>query len=83
MASYLMDIICASNTFPRMSWFWNVVASLVHVYCQNLLENKYKKSYRQIHDNLFALVYNLFFCKPCKKLSFCKEAPRLYEDEML
>jgi hypothetical protein len=61
MASCLLNLICASNPFSRMSWFWNIASNPFHVYCQSLWENKYKKNYAQIFDNFFAPLYKLLF----------------------
>jgi hypothetical protein len=34
MASYFLDIVCASNSFPGINWNWNIDLSPIHVYCR-------------------------------------------------
>jgi hypothetical protein len=67
MASYLLDIICASNPFSRIRWSWFMSRISVHVYCQKLWENKTKRQHAHICDNFLAQVYKLFFYKPYPK----------------
>jgi hypothetical protein len=42
----------------------------VHVYCQAMWENKYKRNYAQLCDYFIALLYKFFFfCNECLGLS--------------
>jgi len=44
MASYLLDVICARNSFTKMNLNWHSLELTVHVYFNILWENRYKKS---------------------------------------
>jgi hypothetical protein len=48
MSSYFMDAVCASNTFPALSWRWTPKCHPVHIYCHMLWERKYKVFYTEI-----------------------------------
>jgi hypothetical protein len=63
MASYLLDIVCANNSFPGLNWNWNIAGSPIYVYCLGLWENKYKRNYAQFCNYFFAPSYRLIFCK--------------------
>jgi hypothetical protein len=69
MASYLLDIICARNAFTGMNLNWHSSELTVHVYFSILWENRYKKSYVVICDQLIARTYFLLFRKECPRLS--------------
>jgi hypothetical protein len=71
MASYLLDVICASNIFGGLNLNWHISKLLVHVYFQILWDNKYKRSYSTICD---------FFLAPLYKIIFYRECPRLTKD---
>jgi hypothetical protein len=75
MASYLMDVICATNVFLGVNLSGHISESPVHVYCQVLWENKYKRHYAMICDQFLAPLYQLIFCKECPRLT--KEAMKL------
>jgi hypothetical protein len=45
MTSYLLDIVCAMNTFSGMNLNWHSSELSIHVYFNILWENMYKKSY--------------------------------------
>jgi hypothetical protein len=71
MASYLLDIVYARNTFIGMNLNWHSLELLVHV-CFNILwENRYNVSYTIICDYLITCIY--FF-------QFRKEFPRLLDE---
>jgi hypothetical protein len=65
MGLYLLDIICASNPFPRLNWNWNIAKTPIHVHCQAMWENKYKRNYAQLCDFFIAPLYRLIFCREC------------------
>jgi hypothetical protein len=52
MASYFLDVMCARNIFANMNLSWHVTELPVHVYFSVIWENKYKKSYPLICDEL-------------------------------
>ena len=57
MDSCLLYIICASKHFSRLHWSWTIVGSPIHMYCQGLWENKYKRNYAQLCDLFIAPLY--------------------------
>jgi hypothetical protein len=69
MASYLLDVICARNTFSGMNLNWHSSELAVHVYFNILWENRYKKSYVVIYDQFIAHIYFFLFRKECPRLS--------------
>jgi hypothetical protein len=69
MASYLLDVICARNTFAGMNLNWHSSKLTVHVYFSILWENRYKKSYVVICDQFISCIYFLLFRKECPRLS--------------
>ena len=36
MASYLLDVMCASIEYPSLSWKWNLDFPSINVYCKML-----------------------------------------------
>jgi hypothetical protein len=50
MLSYLLDVVCAKNSFVGMNLSWHTPDLPVHVYFSILWENRYKKSYSLIYD---------------------------------
>jgi len=69
MASYLLDVICARNTFSRINMNWHPSEMVVHVYFNILWENKYTKSYDVICDQFIARIYSFLFKRECPILS--------------
>jgi len=71
MASYLLDVICARNTFARMNfnWQWHTLELPIHVYFDILWENRYNKSYSLNYDQFIARIYFLLLKKECPRLS--------------
>jgi hypothetical protein len=69
MASYLLDVIFARNTFPGMNLNWHPSELLVHVYFDILWENRYKKSYSLICDQ-FMCVFILYCFR--KSAQYCQ-----------
>ena len=61
MASYLLDVICASIEYPSLGWKWNPNLLLIHVYCKMLWEDKYKENYERICNGLFAPIHYILF----------------------
>jgi hypothetical protein len=57
MDSYLLDVICARNSFSRMNLSWHASELLVHVYFGILWENRYKKSYSLICDQFIVRIH--------------------------
>lgn len=70
--AYLLDALCASNSFPGLNWAWNPKIPPIHLYCKELWkENNYKEMYK-ICAHFIAHAHQLFFRT---------EMPRLYEAE--
>ena len=69
MASYLLDVICAGNTFAEMNLNWHPSELAVHVYYNILWEKRYIKSYVVISDHFIAPIYFLLFKRECPRLS--------------
>ena len=60
-AAYLLDALCASNSFLGLNWAWTLKSPLIHLYCKELWrENSYKEMYT-ICDQFIAPTYKLFF----------------------
>ena len=70
MASYLLDVMCASREYPSLGWKWNLSLSSIHVYCKMIWENQYKEYYVRICNGSFAPIYQIIFGKeaPCLSL---------------
>jgi hypothetical protein len=69
MASYFLDVMCASNIFANMNLSWHVSKLPVHVYFIILWENMYKKYYALICDEFIARIHFIIFKKECPRLS--------------
>ena len=42
-ATYILDALCASNSFPGLNWAWTHKIPPIHLYCKELWrENHYK-----------------------------------------
>jgi hypothetical protein len=67
MSSYLLDVMCASQEYPSLTWRWKSYLLLIHVYFKLLWENKYKEYYELIYNELFATIYQILFGEeaPC------------------
>ena len=61
MSTYRMDVMCANLEFPSLEWKWEPSLPSVHVYCEMLLENKYKEDYDQICNKFFPTLYQALF----------------------
>ena len=45
-SAYLLDVLCASNSFPGMKWAWTPQSPPIHLYCKELWkEINYKEMY--------------------------------------
>ena len=59
--TYLMDVLCASNSFLGMKWAWNPQSPPIHLYCKELWkENSFREMYiicnhflAEAHQRLF------------------------------
>jgi hypothetical protein len=69
MASYLIDVICARDVFIGMNLYWDIAEMPVHVYFNILWDNRYKKSYTLIYNELISMIYFSIFKKECPRLS--------------
>jgi hypothetical protein len=69
MASYLLDVMCSRNIFANMNLSWHVAELLVHIYFSVLWENRHKKSYSLIYNELITRIYFIIFKKECPWLS--------------
>jgi hypothetical protein len=65
MASYFLDVVCATNLFPTLNLSWH--CSKFHVYFKILCENKYKKRYIENFDREECPRFNI----DAKKLVNC------------
>ena len=67
MASYLMDVMCASREYPTMGWKWDPSQSSIHVYYKIIWENKNKEYYERICNGLFTHIHDVLFGEeaPC------------------
>jgi hypothetical protein len=68
MASYLLDVMSARNIFVDMNLSWHVAKLPIHIYFSVLWENKYKKYYSLICDELIARIYFILVKKECPRL---------------
>ena len=66
--TYLMDILCASNSFPCMKWAWNPQRHPIHLYCKELWK---EKSFKEMY-----IICNHFLAK-AHQLLFRSEIPRI------
>ena len=75
-AGLLLDVLCASNPFPRLKCAWTPKCPPIHIYCKELwTENSYKEMYI-IYDHLIAPVHKLFFEADMPRIS--KQAKNPY-----
>jgi hypothetical protein len=61
MSSYLLDIMCTTQKYPRMGWLWKPSNPTIHVSCKVLWENKYHIKYRRICKHFLAPLYKFIF----------------------
>lgn len=61
MASYLLDVKCASREYLSLGWKWTSIILSIHIYRKILWENRYKEDYDKICDGLFAPIYQILF----------------------
>ena len=67
-SAYLMDVLCASNSFPGMKWAWNPQSPPIHLYCKELWkENNLREMY---------IICNHFLAE-AHQLLFGSEIPRI------
>lgn len=67
-SAYLMDILCASNSFLGMKWAWNPQICPIHLYCKELQkENSFIEMY---------IICNHFLAE-AHQLLFGSEMPRI------
>lgn len=69
MSMYLVYIMCALNFVPFMGWNWTTYEFLTHVYYFRLWDNKYKKHFVDICDNLMSPLHFLIFNKIYSRLT--------------
>jgi hypothetical protein len=69
MSSYLLDVVCASNCFPGMGWYWNPTSFPIHVYCFQLWEKNYRRHFYDICDNFMAPLYVMIYNQNPLRLS--------------
>ena len=62
--------MCANREYPTLGWRWEPNLPSIHVYCKMLWENKYKKDYEWICNELFSTLYQVLFGEeaPCLSL---------------
>ena len=69
-SAYLMDVLCASNSFLGMKWAWTPQSPPIHLYYKELWkENNYKEMY---------IICNHFVAE-AHQLLFGLEMPRITE----
>jgi hypothetical protein len=61
MSSYLIDIVCATNSFPAFNWAWTQKKGLIHLYCSQLWEANCKKYFYDICDYFLAPLHKAIF----------------------
>jgi len=69
MFSYLLDIICALNTFTGLGSSWSPKKPPVHFYFKDLWKNMYKFQFSLVYGDFLVPLYELFFCKTCPIIS--------------
>ena len=68
-ATYLLDALCTSNSFPRLNWAWTPKSPPINLYCKELWrENNYKEMYN-ICDHFIAQAHQLFFRTEMPRIS--------------
>jgi hypothetical protein len=67
MATYLMNVMCASLELPCLGWKWESNLPSIHVYCKMLWQTKYKEDYELTCNKLFPTLYQVLFGEeaPC------------------
>jgi hypothetical protein len=64
MSSYLIDVVCATNSFPTFNWAWTPKKGPIHWYCSQLWECNCKKYFYDIcdyfHTPLHKAIFGLF-----------------------
>jgi hypothetical protein len=61
MSSYLLDMVCQEHDYPTMGWRWKKSDLLIHLYCQDLWEHKYRVHYQKICNHFLISLFQLLF----------------------
>lgn len=61
MFDYLLEVICAQNSIPGMSWTWSPKEPVVHIYCKLLSECSYKGVMEKLTEHFLIPLYNMIF----------------------
>ena len=61
MSGYVMDVFCATSSFPTMGWNWTKTSPLVHIYCSNMWEDNFIPWIYEICDHFIGSMYKMIF----------------------
>ena len=75
MSRYVMDIFCATSSFPALGWNWKKDSPLVHIYYSDMWEDKFVPWVYEICDLFLGSIYHKIF--KADALTFSKRARAL------
>ena len=61
MSGYVMDVFCATSSFPAMGWNWSKTSPLVHIYCSDMWEDNFVPWICEICDLFLGSMYQIIF----------------------
>ena len=69
LSSYIMDVVCASLSFPAMNWHQTRGNPPIQIYFPILWEDNYRPHIYDIYDNFIGVVHFSIFKKNAPKIS--------------
>lgn len=57
---FLLDTLCAHNSFPGLNWAWNPKCLPIHIYYQELWEEHYRREMYVISEHFMASAHNYY-----------------------
>ena len=61
LSRYVIDVFCATSSFPAMGWNWTRTSPLVHIYCSDMCEDNFFHLIYEISDHLIGSIYQMIF----------------------
>ena len=61
LSGYVMDVFCATSSFPTMGWDWTKTSPLVHMYSSTLWEDNFIPHIYEICDQFIGSMYEKKF----------------------
>jgi hypothetical protein len=70
MSTYLIDVVCATNSFPIFNWSWTSDKGPIHFYCSQLWEVNCKIFFYDICDYFLSPLHKAIFGLFPHRISF-------------